>query len=754
MSTCTLNARDEGEADGGDVRDGGEGECKCIWAKSLRLLDDVFGGGTVVFYFSALNHDFALLGASANLERVLGIVADVSVMRTFWRKHIHPEEYARVVAEWRTIQAEETCSQEFRLCTDAGSYRWVKNETSCRGDGAGSYLAGCLRDVSQEKEALAALAVQCERQQATEHFYRTVLDSLPQRLFWKDRHSVFFGCNLKGAQALGLQSPGEIVGKSDYDFYRDRDEATYLRLLDEAVMEAGIATYHTEVAGRDGEIWLDVSKVPLFDQSGAPAGLLISYEDVTELKKSQLTLKKFKQAVEQSSNSVFITDVQGDIEYVNPSFLELYGYREQDVLGRNPRLLQSGLASPQTYVEMWRTILQGNSWRGELPNRKCNGEIAWQSVSISPIFDENGNILHFLAIEDDITWHKALETDLKGQIGFVQALIDSLPYPVFFKDKAGCYRRINRAFAEFAGKRCDDWIGKTAFDVFPQDIARRVADADGALMRAGGSKSLEFSVTLADGRGYDLLSHKAVFFDERGEPSGIIGSYFDITARKCVEAALVENEARLRELTSTVGEGIYVANEQQAITFVNPAAVKLLGWREDELLGHHVHGIFNCTAPASGCDLLAPPCCAAERVRRSLRTERSEDESFLRKDGSPFPVSVIASPILRDGHYAGTVVAFHDITEQKFTRSMLDDALQELRTVLDNVQIGVAYLRDGKFSWINRHMEQMFGCTIVEISTESLDVLCEGGRLSVAGHWVRDWGTRWRMAGFSRASFG
>lgn len=696
---------------------------------ALTLLDEVFGDVSVVFYTAAADGDFTPGRVSRNILRQLGVTPESCIgNERFWHERLHPDDKARVLHAMSGLPQSGRCIQEFRLRDDNGCYRWVRNEVSFRPGGDGSdWLAGCLRDVEDEKSLIVELAQHQEQQRAREHFYRSVLDSVPLRLFWKDRNSVFRGCNLSGAMALNLTESDGIIGKSDYDFYPDQEEAEYLRLLDEEVMSSGEASYHCEVPAREADVWLDVSKVPLLDEHGKVYGLLVCYEDVSALKRSEMTLDKFKRAVEQSSNSVFITDANGRIEYVNPTFLETYGYEESEVLGQSPRMLQSGLTASDTYRELWQSILSGKNWSGELANRSSNGEITWQSVSISPILDEMGAISHFLAIEDDITRHKTLETDLKRQLDFTQALIDALPHPVYYKGTDGCYERVNRAFEEFAHTSGEEIVGKNALDIFPRDMALQLKAMDEDLIAHPGNSVREFHLLERDGLEHDILSYKAAFIGERGEVVGIIGSHFDITEYKRVEAALAENEARLRELTSTVGEGIYVVDERQRITFVNPAAVKMLGWSERELTGHDVHRIFNCPGRKDGDEQDAEPCCLAELVRQSPRTIRSQEETFLRKDGMSFPVSVIASPILRDGIYAGAVVAFHDITEQQFTRRLLDNALQELRTVLDNAQMGVAYLREGKFSWINRHMEQMFGYTIDELRDESLAILCGNG---------------------------
>jgi PAS domain S-box-containing protein len=116
------------------------------------------------------------------------------------------------------------------------------------------------------------------------------------------------------------------------------------------------------------------------------------------------------QAVEQSSAAVVITDTKGNIEYVNSKFVDVTGYSVQEVLGKNPRLLKSAKTKPEEYAAMWKTISAGGQWRGEFHNRKKNGELFIESVSISPIKSKGGVITHYVAVKEDITERKVMES--------------------------------------------------------------------------------------------------------------------------------------------------------------------------------------------------------------------------------------------------------------------------------------------------------------------------------------------------------
>jgi PAS domain S-box-containing protein len=134
--------------------------------------------------------------------------------------------------------------------------------------------------------------------------------------------------------------------------------------------------------------------------------------DITERKSLEEQLRKVSQAVEQSPFAVVITDVNGIIEYVNPSYPRVTGYTGEEVRGKTPKILNSGLTTNEQYQHLWSTILAGDEWRGELRNRQKNGDLYWAMETISPVRDPQGAITHFVAVQEDITERKSLEEQL------------------------------------------------------------------------------------------------------------------------------------------------------------------------------------------------------------------------------------------------------------------------------------------------------------------------------------------------------
>ncbi|MCG3211899.1 MAG: Sensor histidine kinase RcsC [Anaerolineae bacterium] len=136
---------------------------------------------------------------------------------------------------------------------------------------------------------------------------------------------------------------------------------------------------------------------------------LTEAENWRERRRAEEELRKLSRAVEQSASTIIITDTQGYIEYANPRFTETTGYTLEEAIGEHTHILKSGHVPTEIYQQMWQTILAGKEWRGEFLNKKKNGELYWEAVSISPIKTTDGTITHFLAVKEDITDQKQAE---------------------------------------------------------------------------------------------------------------------------------------------------------------------------------------------------------------------------------------------------------------------------------------------------------------------------------------------------------
>ncbi len=153
---------------------------------------------------------------------------------------------------------------------------------------------------------------------------------------------------------------------------------------------------------------------PLQREPGGPIVRIVgTHYDLTERKQAEAQLQKLWHAVEHSPASVMITDCQGTIEYVNPQFERDTGYTAAESLGHNPRFLQSGIHPPEFYAALWQALLSGQTWRGEICNRRQDGSLYWELAAIAPILDGAGRTTHFVAIKEDITERRRVAEELR-----------------------------------------------------------------------------------------------------------------------------------------------------------------------------------------------------------------------------------------------------------------------------------------------------------------------------------------------------
>jgi PAS domain S-box-containing protein len=173
-------------------------------------------------------------------------------------------------------------------------------------------------------------------------------------------------------------------------------------------------TFEFRILHKNGTIrWMEQQMVRLMDENNQFAGIRGVNRDVTRRRMSELEFKKLHKGIQNSPASIVITDLVGNIEYVNPKFTQITGYEFSEVVGKRPSMFKSGFTSHEDYGKIWDVILSGKQWNGEFRNRKKNGELYWESTMIAPITDSDGKISNFIAVKEDITQRKVAEQELQ-----------------------------------------------------------------------------------------------------------------------------------------------------------------------------------------------------------------------------------------------------------------------------------------------------------------------------------------------------
>ena len=171
---------------------------------------------------------------------------------------------------------------------------------------------------------------------------------------------------------------------------------------------------------------------------------------------SGLRFEQFYVAFEQSPVATAITDADGHIEYVNQRFLDITGYDRQELLGKTPALIQSGMTPNVVYEQMWATLKAGNVWQGEILNRRKNGQLYWEAQTITPVKKADGEIVNYVAVKEDVTHQYQQANELRLMSAAFDAGLATL-----ITDADVVIQRVNQAFEEMTGYLRDEVIGQT-----------------------------------------------------------------------------------------------------------------------------------------------------------------------------------------------------------------------------------------------------------------------------------------------------
>ncbi len=356
----------------------------------------------------------------------------------------------------------------------------------------------------------------------------------------------------------GLGDLLERVGASYDQYERDLELRTRSLELSSQELSATNDKLRTELSGRESALKSlrsvvrgllphsnreeDDSDQTLADDDIAALSQRISeLLSESELGRRQLANQKF--ALDQHA-IVSITDANGDILYANDRFCAISGYRREELLGQNHRIVNSGVHPPELFRDLWGTISLGQVWHGELCNRARDGRLYWVNATIVPLLDEAGQAEQYIGIRTEITDRKLMEAELSEQLHLVEELIEAIPLPVYLKDTEGRYMRLNRAFELMFNVRREDFIGRTLFDLLSAEDALIHAEKDQELLSHKGTQIYEAEVHSREGLRYDTIYRNAALNQRDGSPYGLLGTIIDITDRKQAEAAsLLAKEA-------------------------------------------------------------------------------------------------------------------------------------------------------------------------------------------------------------------
>ncbi|MBN1921399.1 MAG: PAS domain S-box protein [Anaerolineae bacterium] len=262
--------------------------------------------------------------------------------------------------------------------------------------------------------------------QESENRYRQLVELSPEAVVVYQGGKISF-VNSAAVRMLKANTPEDLLGREVLEFvHPDQRALAAKRIAETLATDKAAPLLEEKLICLDGT-FVDVEvTTSRLDYHGRPALQTIA-RDISrrkriesqlqeyrqQLETQNLELRKLTRALEQSASTIVMTNAQGIIEYVNPAFTHITGYTADEALGQNPRILKSGYHGTELYGDLWATIRSGDTWQGEIINRKKDGSLYYEAATISPVKDRNGNITHFIAVKDDITARKQAEEALR-----------------------------------------------------------------------------------------------------------------------------------------------------------------------------------------------------------------------------------------------------------------------------------------------------------------------------------------------------
>jgi sigma-B regulation protein RsbU (phosphoserine phosphatase) len=482
-----------------------------------------------------------------------------------------------------------------------------------------------------------------------------------ERLFGYRRDEVF-GQNVK------------MLMPSPFREAHDRYLGNYLATGEKKIIGIGREVVARRKDGSVFPIYLSIGELWL---NGRRLFVGVTH-DLTKLKEAEQQLLTLSFAVAQSPTAVLISNKAGVIEYVNDSFTRLTGYAADELIGRNPSLLRSNHTARDQYERLWETIRNGREWRGEIEDRKKNGETYWALETITPLRDARGEITHYLAIQQDVTEQKRDKEALVESEARFRHVADMTGEWLWEQDPSGRYIYSSGAVRDILAFEPEEILGRNYLDlqVGDDEISSPVTTARISPDRVRPFSRLVNKYHRKDGREVYTESSGAPIFDDQGRVVKWRGVDHDITTRKAFEDALRLRDRAIESVHVgiAIGDGRAPGNPN---IYVNPALCRMTGYTREELLGKSMRLLRGPETDAA----------ALEQIREAIAAGRDCEITLrnYRKGGAPFWNELLISPVADESGKITHYIGIHtDVTE----RRKADESRRELE-IAKHIQLSL-----------------------------------------------------------------
>ncbi|MEI6561931.1 MAG: PAS domain S-box protein [Verrucomicrobiota bacterium] len=479
-----------------------------------------------------------------------------------------------------------------------------------------------------------------------------------------------------------------------------------------------LTIYSDTIAAFDEEI-----RKLLVEMGSNVSFALESFAHEAERKQTEEALRLRSGALEAAANAIVITNRNGVIEWANPAFSTFTGYTIEEAIGKTPSLLKSEQHDLAFYQNLWKTVSSGKVWHGEMINRRKDGTLYPEEMTITPMKNSQGEITHFVAVKQDITQRKQGELIANQLVAIVESSEDA----IIGKNLDSTIISWNRGAEKIFGYAASELVGTSIMRLIPADRQDEETQILEMIRRGESLEHFETVRQAKDGRLVDVSVTVSPIKNADGHIVGVSKIVRNITERKKAERILRESEERNRTILQAAMDGFCVVDMQGQLKEVNEAYCRMSGYSASELLAMRV----------SDMEVIMDEEQVSARIQKIMTLGENRFESrHRRKDGSVFDVDVSVQYRASEG----VMVSFlHDITERKLAQNELfkthlaleqrvierTEALNKSKTqlqhLLDTAPVGVSTSVDGIIRFAN---PRIFEIVDLKIGSPSNSIYC------------------------------
>lgn len=553
--------------------------------KSLFEAQKIAGLGSYTFNITS-----GYWSSSKILNKIFGINKNYIKDLNGWVELIHPDDREQMASylEINILKNHEFFDREYRIIQNSNKeVLWVHGFGKLNFDENGNpiQLTGTIQDITSTIKIQEELQKAKQIAEESEVKFKSLIEQAGDALYLHDLKGKILEVNKTTINNTGY-SREELLCMNVRDIDVEHQDLGKLKeiwsnlTVDKPVT---IESFHKHKNGTIYPIEIRICAIFLNGEK-----FIYGFaRDVSERIKLFEDNKLLSAAVSQSANSIIITDVNGNIEFVNPKFSELTGYSYNEVVGKNPRILNSGTHDDSFYKNLWSTLLNGNIWEGQIQNKTKSGKLIWEQTTITPIKNDFGAIINFLAIKVDITEQKKAEIHLKDAYAkieekenYLKRILETANEGFWIINEKGETTDVNIKMCSILGYKKEEIIGKSIFD-FVDEKNNKIFKEQIKLRKKGQSSSYEIELIKKNGKIVICLFNTSPIYDIENNVKGSFALVTNITTLKLASNKLKIRNEELNNLSLELFDKnkLLIDSRNRFVNLFDYSPVSL--WEED-----------------------------------------------------------------------------------------------------------------------------------------------------------------------------